>query len=221
MDAWMDCRERRAAEAARKRPSTGRQLTLKARQDPDLGPDSAPAPTDLYLEATEPSGEVAVWFDDAWWMGALARWGDDSVRIHLLPSRGALLNPVVIHHMSMLLRVAPNWRLIGYGYADDLAEDAVIERIACSPYHEVRMKDGREAGKSKNGNGRRPVRIEDLFSAVRRAQRRLGATRPALTRVTSVSETSTEPQPQDTNKMDSPGRSTMQRQAVGARNSGG
>ncbi len=186
MDAWMLSQERADAEAGRRRPGTAKERTYAAAGDGSHGPEGGAAPSDLYLEATDATGEVALWFDDVWWMEALKRWADQSLVVHVLPSEAALLHPVVLHHVAMLARVAPGWRVVGYGYAGEVGSDAAIEALATSTYHEVRFVDGVRAGGHGPSAPRFALRVEDLFARVRRVQRQVGATRPILVRAKSM-----------------------------------
>jgi hypothetical protein len=186
MDAWMQDERRAAVQSARKRPSAPHRRTFTAEGDGKHGPEDAPPPTDLFLEATHPSGEIATWFDDIWWMESLRRWRDLPLVIHLVPSEAALLHPVVLHQVAMVARVAPNWRVVGYGYATEIGGDAAIERLATSTYDEIDFVEGLRPGGPGSAPPRHALRIQDLFSRVRRIQRELGATRPVLVRAKSV-----------------------------------
>ena len=186
MDAWMLSEERASAEAGRRRPRAPHRHTFTAAGNGRHGREAAPDPTDLYLEATDPTGEVALWFDDIWWMESLRRWGHLSLVIHVLPSEAALLHPVVLHHVAMMDRVAQNWRVAGYGYAGEVAGDAAVERLATSAYHEVHFVEGVRPTARNSSPERFALRIEDLFARVRRVQQEMGATRPILVRAKSI-----------------------------------
>ncbi len=186
MDAWMRTEKRATAETTRRRPQAPHRLTFAAISGGAHGDPNGPVPSDLYLEATDPTGEVAPWFDDVWWMESLRRWGDKPLVIHILPSEAALLHAVVLHQVAMMSRVAPQWRAIGYGYSTEVNGDAAVERLATSAYHEVRLFDGVRPGTRNAVVPRHALRIEDLFGRVRRIERDLGATRPVLVRATSL-----------------------------------
>lgn len=182
MDAWMQIPEREAAAATRKRPVVPHRCTIRADGDGAHAPADGPTPTELYLEATDPTGEIAVWFDDAWWLESLQRWGGLRLAIHILPSQAALLHPVVLHHVAMVKRVAPNWRVVGYAYLHEINGEAGIERLATSAYDEVRFVDGPRPNCRDLVPAGHTLRIEDLFSRVRRIQQQGGTTRPMLVR---------------------------------------
>jgi hypothetical protein len=186
MDAWMLSEQRANAEATRRRPDASQTRTFTATGDGGHGPEAAPEPTDVFLEATDPSGGIADWFDDRWWLETLRRWGGRSLVIHILPSEAALLHPVVLHHVAMVARVAPKWRVVGHGYAGEIGGDAAVERLATSAYDEVRFVEGIRPTAPKSASARFALRIEDLFARVRRIQREMGATRPVLVRATAI-----------------------------------
>ncbi len=175
--------EMREATQRRRRPP-GEPLQVRvAFADGDLGEAASVGPVALSIEATNALGAVAGWFDDLWWMDVLHRWGDCIVTIQMLPTPVALLHPVTLHHMEMVGRVAPRWRLIGQAYADDIRTDEDIVTLAKSPYHEVRFFDqprSASAGLDRAGGA---MPIEELFGRIRREQRRMDAVRPILTRM--------------------------------------
>ena len=189
MDAWMQDERRAAVQSVRKRPPASHRRTFTADSDGNHGPDDAPRPTDLFLETTHPSGEIAIWFDDVWWLESLRRWGDLPLVIHVLPSEAALLHPVVLHQVAMVGRVAPNWRVVGYGYAAEISGDTAVERLATSTYDEIHFVEGLRPGGPGSAPPRHALRIQDLFSRVRRIQQEQGATRPVLVRAKSVPPT--------------------------------
>ena len=178
---WLD--QRRAVSNARQRPRQQQCVRFAASSDGSHGPRDSAKPTDVYIEATDPHGETAVWFDDWWWMECLSRWKDDGLAVHILPSPAALLHPVVLHHVEMARRVAPGWRMVGYCWLEEMDFDAAPEAVARSPYHEVRVID---ASMPQSAGGREPVqalRVQDFIGAVRRAQRGLGRPLPVLVRL--------------------------------------
>ena len=185
MDAWMRNQQREATAARRQGPAAPHRITFAAAGDGETSPDDTTPPTDVFLEATDPTGEIAAWFDDIWWMEALRRWGDRRLTIHLLPSQGALLHPVVLHHLIMAERVAPDWRLVGHGYCAEISGDGAIEALAGSAYDQVYLVEGGRQG-SKDGSQPHALRVEDLFARVRRIQQQRGATRPILVRARSL-----------------------------------
>ncbi|HUU83280.1 MAG TPA: hypothetical protein VM243_07235 [Phycisphaerae bacterium] len=185
MSAWMRNEEREATEARRQRPVVPHRITFAAAGDGALGSDEVTAPTDVFLEVTEPGGDIADWFDDIWWAEVLRRWGDHSLTVHVLPSRQALLHSVVLHHVAMVRRVAPGWRVIGYGYCGEIVAEAELEALATSAYDQVRLVESDRPGLG-DGHHPRALGFEDLLARVRRLQVERGATRPILVRAASV-----------------------------------
>jgi hypothetical protein len=183
MDAltWTD--ERRATTVRRKPPRPQRWLRFSAGSDGKHRRANEAVPTDVFIEATFPDGDTAPWFDDWWWLDCLARWKDERVTFHILPTPAALLHPVVHHHTGMVRRVAPSWRVVAHVYLDELDLDNAPEAIARSPYHDVRVIDAPMPG-TDNREVHKAPKLEDVLGTVRRAQRQLGATLPTLARTT-------------------------------------
>jgi hypothetical protein len=176
--------QRKATAGTRKRPRPHHMIRFAAACDGQLGPDGTPTPTDVLIEATDADGETVAWFDDWWWMECLSRWKNDKLTVHILPSPAALLHPVVLHHVQMVRRVAPTWRLVGHCWLAELDLDASPPALARSPYHEVRVIDSPMPDAGVNRNPNAAPRIEDLFGRIRQEQRAIGATLPALVRAT-------------------------------------
>ncbi|MCG3129715.1 MAG: hypothetical protein FLDDKLPJ_00450 [Phycisphaerae bacterium] len=101
------------------------------------GPNAGPV--ELILEATAPDGELASWFDDFWWVDALTTYKDRPVTVHIAPTPGAVLSPVVLHQMQMLRRVEPRWTSIGYLRAEELSDPGIPQKLRGVPYHEIRV----------------------------------------------------------------------------------
>lgn len=184
MDSSSQVEQRSATAGTRKRPRPQHMIRVAAASDGQLGPEGTATPTDVLIETTNADGDTAVWFDDWWWMECLSRWKNDKLTVHVLPSPAALLHPVVLHHVQMVRRVAPTWRLVGHCWLADLDLDAAPPALARSPYHEVRVIDAPMPNTSLNRNPNAAPRIEDLLGGVRREQRALGVTLPALVRTT-------------------------------------
>lgn len=172
--------------STRKRPTAANQLVFPAASGGSFPEAGSEMPTDILVEATYPTGEVAEWFDDTWWTVAIERWGDVALTVHILPSRSAIGDPVVLHMMAMLKRIVPKWRLIGHAYASEIDVETGPDVLARSNYDEVRMVEGFRNCKHPGAGRRHVVRIEDLFARVRRAQQIRGATRPVTVRATSL-----------------------------------
>ena len=153
----------------------------------DLGGDVveriSPGPVEIVIEATNAAGELAPWFDDAWWTELIQRRGDDPVTIHIGATPGALLHPVVLHQVEMIRRVTPTWRIIGTPVRDDLETDEDIALVARSLYHLVRFHDESDAGAAETGSCPPHMRLDELFGRIRREQKRLGVTGPGLVRL--------------------------------------
>jgi len=184
MASWIDNERRRVVATTRKPPNTPRQLAFAALGDGKLGDEEPSPPAEVLIEPTEPTGEVAYWLDDIWWLELLQRWAERSLTVHVLPSPAALLHPVVLHHLGMLKRVAPRWRLIGHGRCADFNGNGDIETLATSAYDEVRILA--ESGTGDSTGSKHAVRIEDLFRQVLQVQRAAGVLRPILVRATTV-----------------------------------
>ena len=175
--------ERRLAEATRRKPLAQPVLHVVATGMGDCGPPNGEVPGELHLEATNKTGEAAEWLQDRWWMETLGRWQDHPLAVHILPTPGALLHPVVIHHLEMLYRVASRWRRVGHCYVDDVVTDQDVCLLAISSYHEVRVIDSFRPDTGKSEAELRGVTVDRLIGRVMRARAAAGATRPLLIRV--------------------------------------
>ncbi len=147
-------------------------------------PDDA-APLELTLEVTDADGEIAPWFDDYWWTELINTWGDRTVTIHIAPTLLALQHMVVLHHLDMVCRVAPRWRIVGHGYRDDLDGVDSIAALVKSAYHEIRMIDRPRPGIGIATRKLEGAGLDELFGQVRREQQKLDRTTPTLVRVPS------------------------------------
>ncbi len=183
MQAWMYRNERMLAEGTRRKPQGRPVLHVAAMGTGDCEPHDGEVPGELHLEATDETGEAADWLEDSWWMEVLNRWHAHPLAIHILPTPRALLHPVVVHHLEMLYRVAPQWRRIGHCYVDDVVEDGDIRRLASSSYDEVRVIDSFRPSTGKSEAQLRDIKVEKFLGRVMRAQSSIGATRPMLIRV--------------------------------------
>jgi len=138
---------------------------------------------ELTIEATNADQELAVWCEDDWWTDVIVRWADCRVTVRFSPTPGALLHPVILYQLEMLRRVTPNWRLIGYGYRDDVTSFNDVAAIARSWYHEVRFIDQPRPGLVAADRFGSAARLDELFGRVRRAQVDVGMTTPILVRL--------------------------------------
>lgn len=182
----IDLAGRETRPRARRAPSEPLQIVLPFASDGALPDDDALTPVELTIEATNAERDLAAWCDDDWWTEVIIRWADRPVTIRLSPTPGALLHPVLLYQLEMLRRVTPNWRLIGYGYRDDVTGDADVEALARSWYHEIRFIDQPRPGLKASDRFGDHVRLDDLFGRIRRAQAECGMTTPILVRLPSV-----------------------------------
>ncbi|MCP4246583.1 MAG: hypothetical protein GY778_06005 [bacterium] len=221
MNAWMRNDTRDGVEASRRRPATPQQFTFAANLDAHVMPDRLDGPAEFFIEATDADETVATWLDDVWWLEVLRRWKDARLTVHVLPSPAALLHPVVLHQVSMVKRIAPEWRLLAHGYLGDISGTAAIEILAGSAYDEVRLSDRPRPTAAADPPNPHPLRLNDLFSRVRQIQRTRGATRPILVRTTIMPPLPT-PAPQGgvTQRTESvqPARPTRPESAAGVPN---
>lgn len=177
---------RHATQRTRRGPRKMVHVLAAFEGNGSLGDDVAPAPLDLTIEATNTKLEIAPWLEDEWWTEVIQRWVECPVTVHISPTPGALLHPLVLHQLQMLRRVTPSWRLVGQAYMDDLpTEDAVAELVK-SPYHEVRFIDQPRWGAPERDRFSWAPPLEELFARIRREQTRLGTTAPVLVRLPST-----------------------------------
>jgi hypothetical protein len=170
-------------------------LEITARFDSDgvLGPDLSTSISTLIIEATGPTGEPAAWLDDGWWTDVMQVWGEEAMTIHLAPTPGALLHPVLLHQVDMVHRVVPWWRVLGFAYQDDVRTDEHIAALVRSTYDEVRFFDTLRPASAPQGDSplegaarshsTRVRPLAELFGAIRFEQARLGCTRLILVRL--------------------------------------
>ena len=184
----MDCHARRqirdSIQSTRRGPSKPVYLHVKYDSNGNLGSEIPHGPIELTVEPTGPDGMPAEWFDDIWWTEVVQRWGDDPVTIQIAPTPIAVLHPVVLHHVEMLRRVSPRWRIVSYAYVDDICTDDDIETFTGSLFHEVRfISDPRPGIETSDRFESMP--LEQLFARIREAQTRRGTSSPILVRLPS------------------------------------
>ena len=158
----------------------------------DLGEGIASVPVEISLVLTDSSGALAPWFDDWWWTDVLQRWADNRLTFQFLPTPQALLHPVVLHHVEMVQRVAPLWRIIGQVYADEISTLETATAIGRTRYHEVHVLE-RDQDATKHLEEREHLSVEELFGTIRREQLRIGAKQPILVRLPSHQKENTSP----------------------------
>ena len=178
--AWTD--QRQTASRARRRPRPAHAAYFPVDGGGRFDATDGQKPTDVLIETTHPDGDTAAWFDDWWWMDCLARWKDQQLAMHVLPSPAALLHPVVLHHVEMARRMAPGWRMIGHCWLEEMDLDSSAEAIARSPYHEVRIIDAPMPETVGQPNPARPPKVQDLITRVRQMQRLIDRSLPTLVR---------------------------------------
>ena len=183
MNASIRTELRRATQRSRKPPGSQTRLRIAFDGGGRLGEAVVSAPIELNIEATNSDRQLADWLDDLWWTELLQRWGVDPVSVHIAATPGALLHLVVLHHLDMLRRVAPKWRIVGHAYADDVRTQNDIEQLAASSYHEVRFQDAARPGVNGSIPAETALPLSRLFGEIRRAQSALGVTRPILVRL--------------------------------------
>ncbi|MCP4593762.1 MAG: hypothetical protein GY842_23765 [bacterium] len=183
MEAWTRLTERKLTEGTRQRSPARPLLLVTAEGMGELDTPSDDPPSAIHLETTHPDGEVVEWFDDYWWMDVIKRWEKHPVAIHILPTPGALLHPVVLHHLEMLFRVAQRWRRVGHCYVSDVISDEDVQRLAMSTYEEVRVIDAFRPGTLRSGAETREVKVEKLIGQLMRVRSPFSGSRPVLIRV--------------------------------------
>jgi len=172
---------RRSVESKRRAPREPERIVVPFSENGTLR-DVTAGPILLSVEATNDVGDLAPWLDDAWWTMVMQRWADDAVTVLYAPTPDALLHSAVLHHVEMLRRVQPGWRIVGYAYRDDLAQDDDVSRAAVSPYHELRFFDQCRPGPPQLDVSETRA-LDELFAEIRRAQVQAGVTLPALVRL--------------------------------------
>lgn len=187
MDSRTRVEVRSTAERFRRPPVSEKRPSLRIAfsSDGSLPGGADVHPGELVLEATGPTGDIAEWFNDFWWTDVLHRWMDQAMTVVVEPTPVAMVHPVVLHHVAMIRRVAPSWRVIGRGFASDLSHPGSIGDIVQSGYHEIQVQEGpRDCNLICGKTGDiRPV--DEIFAEIRREQQRIGVPRPILVRIPS------------------------------------
>ncbi|MCH8150689.1 MAG: hypothetical protein IH987_22410 [Planctomycetes bacterium] len=178
-------RERDLTRHQRQAPTAPCRLTIGVDADGTLGKFAADASLELTLETTDADGEIATWFDDSWWTEIIDRFGEKKLTIHIAPTPGALLHLVILYHLDMIYRVAPQWRVVGHAYRNDLDDSNAVAKLAKGAYHEVRFFDQDRPGTMRSDRGLTGLPLDELFGQIRHEQTRLGRTAPVLVRVPS------------------------------------
>jgi len=151
----------------RRKPGSGEQIRIRFDSTETLAVDPSRPPAEITLEATGPSGDPAEWLDDAFWLTLLQAWSGHSLTVRFLPSPQVLLNSVVLHHVHMLRRVAPNWHIVAHTHVHDLAADGALADAAMTPYHEIHLVEAARTAHSARTTALRP---EEALARIRRVQ---------------------------------------------------
>ncbi len=177
---------RNATQRNRRAPGEPVEIAVAFDGNGDVGDDVALGPVELTIEATNTELEPARWLDDEWWTDVIQRWAGCLITVHIAPTPGALLHPVVLHQLMMLRRVTPHWRLVGHADADEMTADDAALQVARSPYHEIRFADQPGPNTPETDRSAPQVSLEELFGRVRQEQSRLGTEAPVLVRLPST-----------------------------------
>ncbi len=183
MDVIAKTEARLQTERTRRAPQTPIELFAAFDSDGVLGEDAHKSVSTLVVEPTNDDGEFADWLDDSWWTDVNQVWGAEAVTIHVAPSVGALLHPVMLKQVEMIHRIAPWWRVLGFAYLDDVQSEKQIASAANSNYDEIRFIDARRPT-SRTQDASTPLRpLSEIFGAIRFEQARLGNARTILVRL--------------------------------------
>ncbi|MGB0716792.1 MAG: hypothetical protein ACPGXK_12995 [Phycisphaerae bacterium] len=137
---------------------------------------------DLNLGVTDGDGELARWYLDEWWTEVLAHLGGRDATVHFLPTPGAMIHPVVIHHITMLRRVVPHWRVMGTAYRNDFMTEDDVRAVSRSLLHELRIVDDRRQVAGVGDRKFFDQSVEELFAQIRREQDAWGVHQTVLVR---------------------------------------
>jgi hypothetical protein len=143
-----------------------------------LVPDDIDPPTEMHLEPTSAEGETALWLDDFFWLDLIRRWPQRQLTIQYKPTCRGLLHPVVLHQLTMLRRVAPEWRLVGHCFVSDLADDTLISQAALSLYHEIYIRDCDRPGVTVDASA---PSLEVILTRAAKVQAAARRTSPVIT----------------------------------------
>jgi len=96
-------------------------------------------PLEICIEATDQAGNIVPWLTDEWWIEVQSVCRDRNVSIVILPTPGALFDPIVLHQLEMVRRIAREWRIVGYAPVADAQKEPTVERWNNAPYDEIRF----------------------------------------------------------------------------------
>jgi hypothetical protein len=151
----------------RRKPGAGQLVRIPFDAAETVVANPADPPAEIALEATGPGGKPADWLDDPFWLPLLQAWSHERVTVRILPSPRGLLHPVVLHHVRMLRRVAPNWRVVGHCHVEDLSAAGALADAALSAYHEIHLTEAADSGEPRQGHA---LRLDDALARIRRVQ---------------------------------------------------
>jgi len=178
MSAWMREDQRKLVMQRRRKPDSGTIVHIPFEGVDNSALRQVEAPAELHLDPTGPTGETALWLDDFFWLELLQQWPGCPLAIHFHPTRNSLLHPVILHQLTMLRRVAPGWRLVGYCYLSDLEEEGRPSQAALTVHHEIHVID---ASRPAAPRSTRPLHMEDTLRRMRQIQTANKRTTPILT----------------------------------------
>jgi hypothetical protein len=176
---------RNTTQRTRRAPGEPGEVFVPFDGDGKIREDVVLGPVELTIEATDSDLDPPSWLNDDWWTDVIRRWAGCLVTVHIAPTPGALLHPVVLHQLMMLRRVTPHWRLVGHAYAHDISTDNAISEIAESPYHEIRFAVESGPRHVRADGDVMDLSTDELFSRVHQEQSRLGTKAPVLLRMPS------------------------------------
>lgn len=195
MDEQTRMRTRTETSARRRPPRCHRSIIVPFEPGDNFLSTLRECPAEITIEATDANAAVAAWLDDAWCLDILKRWADEPLAMHVAPTPGAVLHPVVLHLVEMVRRVAPRWRLVGHMHVEDVRTQGEIEKLAGSMFHEVRFidadrRDGMRDDRTDRTDGAaRP--IAELLGLLRAEQIRFATTTPVWVRVPGAAHVDT------------------------------
>lgn len=181
LDAWKQARK----DAQRSRHAPGRTsvFVVEFGGKGELPAETPPGLIELTIQATNEEFDIAQWFDADWWTDVIQRWADHPVTVHIAPTPGALLHPVVLLHLESLRRVVPGWRLVGHAMPEDLESQDAVAQLAVTGYHEVRFHGQPSSDTACTDRGASRQTAEQVMARLREELNRLGAKTPILVRL--------------------------------------
>jgi hypothetical protein len=176
-----------------RRASAERWIPAQGTAMPD--PATSPAPTALWIEATDSRGQLAAWWLDGWWDGCLAAWGRAPLRLVLLPTPGAVLLRPVLERLAGIREAARKWQLVAQTRGDGLASMASVDRLLCSPYDEIQFLIGTGVfgGRERGYGGSSARRVLSVMKEIVELRGARGLKRPAVVWLWDVAQIAGDP----------------------------